>query len=89
MPLGDPGVSKEAETSSKVEFGGLVGQNSFKIETTLKTLKKEEMAENFPRSEPFLLSLYWLGNLSSISSLGRFANLKKIVSKIWDVKNRV
>ena len=22
MPLGDPGVSKEAETSSKVEFGG-------------------------------------------------------------------
>ena len=59
MPPEAPEESKEAETFSKVEFVGLVRQNLFKIETTLKNLNNDGMTGNFPSSEHFLLSLYW------------------------------
>lgn len=56
MPPEAPEESKQAEKFSKVEFVGLVRQNSFKIETTLKNLKNDAMTEHFPSSELFLLS---------------------------------
>ena len=66
MPPEAPEESKQAEKFNKVEFVGLVRQNSFKIETTLKNLKNDAMTENFPSSEPFLLSLYWHGKFMLI-----------------------